>query len=411
MRRRHLVVALVLMLPVAGATQAQEASAPTDTHTAEPTPATPEEQLRRPEELWFNRVDGAHVRMRFTDSAPFGLELAALAGYSFGLERWSYGGDVWRHWGSAHEWRLRLGHRRGTQVRYQSDNYGIDLNSLPALLGLADYFDYYWNERWRLELDRELAGGAVRLEGELRAERHSSLPKTTDFDLLDRVDAWRPNPAVDDGRLRSVAVLFVAGGPRVPFGTGAKRRLELGVEHSRRWLQGDYAFTLYHFRADYMLQTLGRGGTRPAVLDLRLVAGTFTGDLPVQRFGALDVRIWALTPYGGFRSVRDRPYEGDRHAAVYWSHNFHDTPLRAVGLRGAPFKSLGISVYGASGRTWVDATKRAQLAYEPRFPNAFHHEIGLALAVGEYVRLDLTRRLDQRHWNAGFSVAWFEFGL
>lgn len=263
----------------------------------------------------------------------------------------------------------------------------------------------------RLELDYELIRGAARLEAEIRGERHTSLAKTTDFDLLDRVEEWRPNPAIDPGRLHSVALLFVVGGPRVPFGSGAQRRLELGVEHSRRWFDGDFAFTLYHCRADYRLDTFGRGGKRPAFVDLRLMAGTFTGDLPVQRFGALDVRIWALSPYGGFRSVRDRPYEGDQYAALYWTHNVRDALFRAAGLRGFPFKDLGLSVYGASGRTWVDAGKRTHLDYSPRFPDAFHHEVGLALAVGQYVRLDLTRRLDQRHWNGGVSLAWFEFGL
>lgn len=418
-----LLCALLFLTPASGQEQTAEESTPSaaapDTTVADtattaspasaPDPATDAKRRRSlPGGLWWNRVDGAHGEARLRRKLGERLSALAIVGYSTGSKRWSHGATVTRLWGRGGDGSVSVSYQRGTQVRFQSDNYGIDLNSIPYLLGFDDYFDYYWNERWRGEVDYLFLDQRLRLAVGINAEKHSSLAKTSNYDLFGRVDERRPNPPVEEGALRSVEARLVVGGPRLPFGT-PQRRLEAWAEHSRSSLGSDFSFTLYRARVDWRAATLWRTRARPATLVLRLTAGTFTGELPVQRFGALDVRIWRVTPYGGFKAVRDRPYEGDQYVALFWEHDLGAAPLALLGLEDWRNKTLGLKAFGASGRTWVDEDKRDELGYVPRFPDAFHHEVGLALTLFEYFRVDWTRRLDERDWNVGFAVAWYEF--
>ena len=201
-------------------------------------------------------------------------------------------------------------------MRYQSGNFGIQENSIPFLLGEADYFDYYRVERYRVGVSYLFSALELELRAGAKSEKHASLDKTTDYNLLRRDVEHRPNPEVDEGRLRAVDIKLIFGGAPLRMGKAAARRVEASIEHSPGWLEGDFDFTQYGIVIDWRFST--SRASKPSELDLRLAASTFTGDLPVQRFGALDVRVWRLTQYGGFKTLRGRPYEGDRHIALFW---------------------------------------------------------------------------------------------
>ena len=106
------------------------------------------------------------------------------------------------------------------------------------------------------------------------------------------------------------------------------------------------------------------------------------------------------------------PYlPSNQHNALFWEHNFRSGPLGYVpGVRDR-VRKWEILVFGASGRTWLDPGKRAELEYEPRSPGRFHHEIGASLQPHRYVRLDGTRRLDESDWSIGFSVAFYDIDM
>ena len=67
--------------------------------------------------------------------------------------------------------------------RSPSDSWTLLLNSAQSLLGLDDYFDWYWREGLRARLRLWLPGRTA-LEAGLRDEDHSSLAETTTFNLL-----------------------------------------------------------------------------------------------------------------------------------------------------------------------------------------------------------------------------------
>ena len=357
--------------------------------------------------LQYDRVGGAHLGLEGNRGLVSGLEAGAAAGYNVGLKRWSYRGRVgWQQTAGG----VVLEYGRGPVPRTPSDSYSLLLNSGQFLLGLDDYFDYYWNERLRAQLHLSLPG-QVGWQVGFNHEAHSSLRETTAFSLLNRNWRPRPNPAIEAGRLRSVEASFRWGEPYQPFGLTANQRVEVGVEHSSTGLGSDFSFTRLHLALDGHFNTFLKRRVAPNALDVRLVAGHSIGDVPVQRFGSLEASMGFFSPFGAFRTVRGHPYEGDHYAALYWEHNFKTTPFELLGLWGWAMRGTGLVVHGASGRTWIDPKRRAALGYDPRYEEGFRHEVGVSLMLYHLLRLDITRRLDRPGWSAGLSLARFDFGV
>ena len=356
--------------------------------------------------LRYDRVGGAHLGLEGNRSLFGGLEAGGSTGYNVGLERWSYQGRAgWQR----SVGRVALEYGREPVPRTPSDSYPLLFNSGQSLLGLDDYFDYYWNERLRGRLHFSLPG-RIGLQVGFNHEEHSSLQETTAFSLLNRDWKPRPNPAIEEGRLRSVEVGFEWGEPYQPFGMTANRRVEVGVEHSSGGLGSDFSFTRLHLALDGHFKTFLKRRFTPNALDVRLVAGYSIGDVPVQRFGSLEASMGFFSPFGAFRTVRGHPYEGEHYAALYWEHNFKTTPFELLGLWDWAMRGAGLVVHGASGRTWIDPERRAKLGYDPRYEESFRHEVGVSLMLYHLLRLDFTRRLDRPGWSAGLSLVRFDFG-
>ena len=362
-------------------------------------------QIRFDYDLRYDRVEGAHVGLSGRWGGEKGLGWRGSVGYGLALERWSYrGGGRWKTGSGG----IALDCEVGTASRYRSDGYTRLLNSGQSLLGVDDYFDYYWSEGLRGRLFLALAG-QIELALGFALEEHTSLQETTAFNLLDRDWEPRPNPAIAEGRLRSVEAGLEWGGPYRPFGLTANRHLALDVEHSGAWLGSAFSFTSVRLVADGHFKTFLKRRFTPNALDLRLVAGYSSGDVPVQRLGSLEASMGFFSPFGVLRSVRGHPYEGEHYLALYWEHNFKTAPFEALGLWDWALRGTGLVVHGASGRTWIGGRRRAALTYAPRYLDRFHHEVGVSLVLYHLVRLDCTRRLDRAAWSLGLSLARFDF--
>ena len=398
-------------------------------------------------DLLYDRVGGAHLGLagsrrwqayRRQEAAPgttmvwspgpggpglAGLEAGGGGAWDLGLKRWSWRGRAAWGWKKQERTttpgrtlsrvttrlRIDLEYGSGKVPRSPSDSYPPLLNSAQTLLGLDDYFDYYWREGLRARLRLWLPGRTA-LEAGLRAEDHSSLAATTTFNLPRRRWRPRPNPPVEEGRLRSLEARFEWGGPYRPFGLGAQRRLEVKVEHGGL-PGGDFSFTRLDLALDGHLRTFLRRRSVPNALDLRLVAGYAFGRLPVQRFGSLEAAMLPFSPFGAFRTVGGHPLEGEHYAALYWEHNFRGAPFELLGLWDWAMRGAGLVVHGASGRTWIDPERLAGLGYDPRYEDGFRHEAGVSLALFHLLRLDFTRRLDRPGWSAGASLARFDAAI
>ena len=360
-------------------------------------------------ELWFNRVEEGHLGLLTAKGLPRDFSLSAKGGYTTGLERWFYGAGIRRVWGGKGRGWLEVTYRRGPQTRYHSGSYRPVLTGALPLLGFADYFDYCWSEGFGIEIGYRLKKPRRQITLKVLDELYTSLEQSTDFDLLGRSQMPRGNPAVDEGKLRSLALKMALGDRYRPFGVTANRRLEVEIEHAASWLGGDFSFTRCALAWNWHVETFYKRRLAPNALDLRLVAGAATGQLPLQRFGVVDAALGPFTPFGALRAVRNRPYEGEKYTALFWEHNFKTVPFEALGLWALVRRGFGLVAHGASGRTWSPKTTREIPGYEPRYADGFHHEAGVSLVLYHFARLDLTRRLDRKAWSLGGSIARFDF--
>ena len=152
---------------------------------------------------WFNRVDGFHLgikpefRVRNKQTRFNGY-----AGYSTGLERWAFGGEVTQPWGSRRDVRTRVGYRRGTSSR-QSDGMYSNFSASTALFGGQDYFDFFWREQFYVEAQFRLRSIRTEVIAGLQVEQHRSVTETTEF-AIGSDFSQRENPSIDDGDLRSL---------------------------------------------------------------------------------------------------------------------------------------------------------------------------------------------------------------
>jgi hypothetical protein len=358
----------------------------------------------------YNRVDAAHLSLETTHRLPHSLlDLHLRGGYSSGPERWSFGGAVERRWREG-EVGAQLEYGRDMRQRYHSDTYNLTTNSLQFLLGLDDYFDYYRSDFWRGELEyRPNRWNNLYLSLAFRHQDDLSVSRNTSFALLNLDRPNRGNTPIHQGRLRSLALILQKGNDYIPYGVAANRRVKVEIEHSADWIQSEFSFTRYQLTLDWHQKTFWQRRVSPNALDVRLTAGTSTGSLPVQRAGILDVSVGPLSPFGTFRSTHNRPYEGDSYLGLFWEHNFKTVPFEFLGLWGLARRGVGLVIFGAHGRTWIDDDWRQIDGYSPRDMRSFHHELGASLLLYHLFRVDVTRRLDRSGWSAGVGIARFDF--
>ncbi|MBT6149152.1 MAG: hypothetical protein HOH74_27190, partial [Gemmatimonadetes bacterium] len=356
----------------------------------------------------FNRVEEALLALGAQRQA-WGLKLRGKVGFSSGLEKVSFNVGGRRQWDdegrSAY---VDAGYHRGGGSHYTSDTYPVFLNTAQVLLGEDDYFDYYWSQGLALDIGADSGRLQTKARLGFRAEDHSSLTMTTDVDLFNR-GPMRPNPSVDEGRMHRVELRVEVGGGYNRFGTVPNRRLEVSVEHSADWMGSDFDFTKVHFAADWHQTTFLQRRWVPNALDLRVVGGTFRGELPVQRFGALDVAMGPVSPYGTLRGAHGHPFVGESYLGMVAEHNFRSAPFELLGLWPLVERGFGLVAFAGYGQTWIDEDRRAAFPLVPRWTKVPHKEVGASLFLYNIIRADLTRLVDPGGWAVGISLARFEF--
>jgi len=311
---------------------------------------------------------------------------------------------------------VAVGVRREVAPRVPSAVYGRIVNSAAVLVGEPDYFDYYRREGGYASVSATVRKLRARVTAFGIAEVHRAAPQTTGYDLFGRDLAQPVNPAIPEGDLRSLGVELTLGRPGGGIETAivGARGLRLRVERADDALGSDFAFTRAEAVASWRAPTFLRRRLIPNTLDLRLAGGISSGDLPLQRYFGIDGTVLGYAPSGVFRSLRDRPIEGDRYVAVAWEHDFRSVPFELLGLEALAVRNVGFSIHGAHGRTWIDGFDPDRLALWPVLPSeGWVHELGVSLHGGFVlpVRLDLTYRLDPGSESGAGSGLYFSFGV
>ncbi len=342
--------------------------------------------------VWYNRVEALHAGAAATVDAGEHLRLVGSGGWSHGLsgpERWSYETRARLSFRKPLSVRLTGSYREGTAIRHESSQVPRGLNSIEMLLGGEDYFDYYRSEGYRLATELRVGGGRARITASIRNEDHSSQRRSTSYDLLGNAAVQRPNPAIRSARLRAVRLgAVINSGPESSLGLTGQKFVRVSAEHSVAG--SDYSYGRYELSAEWALKTVARRRLLPAMAHVRLLAGTSSGMLPLQRSFLVEGGAAGLRPFGSLRTLQGRPYEGQHAVAFFWEHNFRTMPFEVLGLRPLVERGYSILVFGAHARTWALADLRAA---------AGHHEVGMSLSgILGFLRLDLA-------WHPGEAFA------
>ena len=367
--------------------------------------------------LRYNRVEGGHVGLRL-DLGVGPLTVQGRGGYNTGPSgstRWSYGGTATAPVADGTE--LSLSYHYGIEPRYRARSRIVPVwarlsNSLFTLAGQPDYFDYFGNERLRLGVRREFASPDLALAFQVRNERHFSVRKATDYSVVGRSVRQPSNPPVDDGWVRSAALTATLGGGGI-LGVTPITRVQATVEHSTSAVAAsDFDFTRFGVVADARVETFFQRRLLPNALDLRLDAGASLGTLPLQRCGVIEASPLPYTPFGALRTLDDRPYQGEHHAALFWEHNFRTVPFELLGWQAPVEQDIELLLHGGHGRTWIDDDTERRLRRRDvalRQADGLHHELGLSVngLLYDTLRLDVAKRLDASGLSVGVSVLRF----
>jgi hypothetical protein len=360
-------------------------------------------------ELWYNRVDGGHLGLSMERDIGKRMKYRLNGGYDTYTNRISYGVGGTYQWGNKKNGFVNLDYKTGTATRYKSDLYDLTENSVLPLLGRYDYFDYLWNDGFTGEIGYRFKKINSTFKVGFNDYHQTSLAGVTNYDLLGRDYQQRINPPIDDGWLRSLSFTFDYGDKFIPFSPIGQQHITLHVEHSiPDVINSDYDFTTYQLSVDWRFKTFFTRRFLSNVLDLRLVGGTYSGKLPLQKFGILDASMGGYTPFGSFKTQRSNPFEGESYLGLYWEHNFRTIPFEWLGLQSLAEKGYSIIVFGADGRTWInkDRLKTLQTIYNPKYKDGFHHEIGISLnGIFGLFRLDFAKRVGESGYTFGVSVA------
>jgi len=349
----------------------------------------------------YNRVDQLFAGLTYRIDATDWLELRAEGGYSTGYKEWNYGGGVTLNWldGNHLESSIGINYAAETSTRYTSHIYKPYFTIIPNLLGNSGYFDYYRSEGFRAFSTIEHPESELSLTAGFSSAQHRSLPTTTAYDLWGKKNNYRPNPAINKGTLQ--AIDLVAGyniNEGYNFGVTGQNYIRFEIEHSSDALGSDFNFTRYETRLSWSFPTFYQRRFLSNTLDINLKAGTYSGNLPIQKLGIIDVSLGKSSPYGVMKAARGRPYEGNQYVSLNVEHNFRSIPFEALGLQAITERNIGIIIFGGAARTWPDwdTQSTTRPGYNPLGTNGIHWEAGISLnGILGLFRIDFATLLDE----------------
>jgi hypothetical protein len=337
----------------------------------------------------FNRVEGFFLGGK-ADLEQVTSWLALRGGFAYGFSdkrsKYFIGGTVYTS--SSRILGVSGDYYRKVEQRPDGGYYGVLFNSLTALCVKNDYRDYYWNEGWR-------AGIVVSPAGFLRgglafvSERHRTMDQVTDYSFFNRDGSYRPNPAVQEGNLRAIAVDVRWGGDPIPLDLVTRDALEFSLEHTQHGLAGsDFHFTRMSLSGTGTIPTFGEGLLLRPQLKVRASAGFSTGDIPSQRRFDLESSSSGFGPFGVMRGLHVKEFSGAGFAAINVEHNFRSLPFLALNIPFLYTRGIELLVHGGGARAWG----RGGLVANPT--EGWYFEAGAGIGrIFDILRVDGTWRI------------------
>jgi len=352
----------------------------------------------------FNRVDGFHLGLKYKQRIFKILKGNVYTAYKTGLKDWAYGTElsyIYKNFS------MNLTYNEDTFVQNKSEHYPLWINSLNTLAGYDDYFDYFWNQSWKASIQYMFKRYNFSIRTEFKNEKHSSLNKTTDYNVLGRNVVQDDNPLINEGTLRAVDFNITIGESYVPWGIMGQNQASVSIEHSSPdFLDSDFSFTCCYLTAETYFKTFYKRRVLPNTLYCKLQAFGSMGDIPVQCLRVPDMRIAGFTPFGVFKTLGSEIFKSGNFVSFFWEHNFGTVPFEVIGLQGVARTGIEIILHGSSGKFWKGESTFLRKMNYPDYFNDIQHEIGVSInKIFNFFRIDFTKNLNRDDYFIGVSIA------
>jgi hypothetical protein len=344
--------------------------------------------------LRFNRVEGLYAGGNLElDSAASFWKVYASLGYGVSDKRykWNAGSEFFLSASRS----LSLGAEMFDGIgHFVDEEFHSDFSiTFSTLLSKVDYRDYYYLRGWRI-YTRARPIPSLSFSLAVQEENHSSAVQTTNYSFLYRDVNYRPNPAAQDGLLRSISFKGRYGEEPVPLNIISRNFIEFEMEKSSSsLLKSDFEFSRFLLRTEYRFTTYQSRVLFPPALRLRLVVGTSDGLLPVQRVSVLDSPLLGFGPFGVLHGAGVKEFGGERFVLLTVEHNFRNTPFLVLNIPFLYKNSIEVIVHASVAQSWVRSNSTS-IILQPT--NGWYTETGLGISrIFGLLRLDITRRFKE----------------
>ncbi len=344
-------------------------------------------------DIRFNRVEGLFLGGKISvDTLAEWLGVSAKVGYGTADHRWKYslGGKV----RMSRVGRLAAGLDIYDDIAHVPDELPLDGFgvALTSLIAKNDPRDYYAVRGFSPYVEgMPLRDWLVRLR--YRDESHRSVSQHTDYSFFYRSRSYRPQPEIDEGRLRSFLIETRLGDEPVPFDITSRDFLEVEFEASPGSAVGsDYSFRWLSARGEYHVADFLTRNLFPPTLTLRASAGAAWGDLPLQRVFSVPSSVMGFGPLGVLRGSRVREFGGKTYALVSVEQNFRSVPFLLLDIPFLYKNSIEVLVHGSVARSWAGADS----ALAGLESGGWYGEAGFGIGkIFGFIRCDVTYRFFQ----------------
>jgi hypothetical protein len=297
----------------------------------------------------FNRVDGFFVGSSFRIDPAKQIDLSVNGGYSFALEKASFGGKLAvQPIAKNNRFSINSSFQRATVTQYNNYFTPPFNNAIYVLLGARDYNNWY-------RADIAKIGGSYRIKrfGEASLdfliEDGRSVELNTEYDIVGSAISQPYNPAIYDGKIQSLKASWKIGEGPQTMHVVPENGAQFSVEWSASALGSDFDFTRLEFQFNRSIPTFLKRRFLPNKLDIIGFAAIALGDELPQRGSILETSQAEFTQFGAFRTYIGRPMIGTKAAWLHAEHNFQTAFYEALGLNFLVKKDYGFLIFAGSG--------------------------------------------------------------
>jgi hypothetical protein len=332
----------------------------------------------------FNRVEGAYLGLGVsrTDLIP-NTTLRLKGGYGFEDEKWQY------EFGLSYELWERRRLRIGVSVKDEvvpRPSVSTDAGYNPtfdALFWKMDPLDYYRKKGFEATVSARVARHAE-LRMTYEDSRQTSKTNQTDYSIFRQDAHFRTNPAILEGKLRAIKGALTYDSRNLIKNKGRDligdspqylRASVTGEYAAPDFIDNDFDYRRYAVRIEGRMRTVGSG-----MMTLTGYVGSSDGGLPPQRSFRVDCTDSYWYQPGGFNTLGEDIFGGNRLAVVYGEHDFGSQPFRMTGLGFLKKLPVALSVHG--GAFWTEYRNQRRPLGDTQIGEApkAYSEIGFGLS-------------------------------